>query len=141
MLGRYVPADADAFAAPRVSNSVAPEFSRLLHSHTRRVPPEIKLEGQCGVILKSKVPLTRRLSLARWHFACRVLQPSVFFFGFALVGCMMDCFALLRASVLKASFISLLSKEQTVCAAAGTSFWYLVFFLQDENMNFFFFFF
>lgn len=33
-------------------------------------------------------------------------------------------------------FFSLLSKEQKVCAAAGISFWYLVFFLQDENMNF-----
>lgn len=141
MLGRYVPADADAFATPRVSNSVAPEFSRLLHSHTRRVPPEIKLEGQCGVILKSKVPLTRRLSLARWHFACRVLRPSVFFFGFALVGCMMDCFALLRASVLKASFFPSFSKSRQCVRAAGTSFWYLVFFLQDKNMNVFFVFF
>lgn len=138
MLGRYVPADADVFATPRVSNSVAPKFPRLLHSHTRRVPPEIKLEGQCSVILKSKVPLTRRLSLARWHFACRVLQPSVFFFGFALVSMYDGLLCPSEGLCPQSIFFSLLSKEQKVCAAAGTSFWYLVFFLHDENMIFFF---
>lgn len=127
MLGRYVPADADAFATPRVSNSVVSKFSRLLHSHTRRVPLEIKLEGQCSVILKSKVPLTRRLSLVRWHFACRVFQASVFFFGFALVGCMMDCFALLRASVLKASFFHSFPKSRKCVRQQAPAFGILYF--------------
>lgn len=130
MLVRHVPADADAFATRRVSNSVAPKFARLLHSHTRRVPPEIKLEGQCSVILKSKVPLTRRLSLARWHFACRVLQSSVFFFGFNLVGCMMDCFGLLRASVLKASFFHSFPKIRQCVRQQASAFGILYFSLK-----------
>lgn len=47
---------------------MASNFPHLLYFHTRHVAPEMMLEGQYSVIVRSKMPLTSLLHLVRWNW-------------------------------------------------------------------------